>query len=104
MVNNSLKGQLCENSIVIRQVSSQMDAMNRENIALKNNVAMFQKNEDDLRAENDRLKDGILEAEKRKLEVVNQNQAYQNENQNLLAEIKRLKSLVNNRFLDRYNS
>lgn len=62
-VNSELKTQLCENSIVIRQVSSELDSSHWEISALNKNIEIFRKNEDAFRAENNHLKDIIMNVE-----------------------------------------
>jgi len=68
-VNSVLKNQLCENSILIRQISFEMDAWNRDILALSKNIEIFKKNEDNLWNENSQLKDLIMNIESNRIDV-----------------------------------
>ncbi|CAI2382490.1 unnamed protein product [Moneuplotes crassus] len=56
-INQTLKNQICECNIALRQMASQLDSSKRENMALTNNVEIFKRSEEQLREENSSLKE-----------------------------------------------
>ena len=68
-VNSELKTQLCDNSIVIRQISSEMDGRQRDILALSKNIEIFKRNEDNLRLENLQLRELVMNIEQQRVDL-----------------------------------
>ena len=89
-----MKTQLCENSILIWQISAEMDARQRDILALSKNIEIFKRNEDNLWLENIQLRDLVMNIEHQRLEIQAWAEQSLNENRNLKEEISRLKHSI----------
>lgn len=79
---------------MIWQISAEMDARQRDILALSKNIEIFKRNEDNLWLENIQLRDLVMNIEHQRLEIQAWAEQSLNENRNLKEEISRLKHSI----------
>jgi len=79
---------------LIWQISAEMDARQRDILALSKNIEIFKRNEDNLWLENIQLRDLVMNIEHQRLEIQAWAEQSLNENRNLKEEISRLKHSI----------